>query len=236
MRLNKYIADCGVCSRRAADGLIKEGRVKVNGKVVKELGADVSETGAKVQVDNNKIALKTREVYIMLNKPKGCVCTVKDERGRKTVMDYIDIKDKRLFPIGRLDFDSEGLLILTNDGSLTHRLTHPSHEIPKTYVAKTKGEVAENDLNTLRNGVMLDEKVTSPAKIKLLAKEENEIYRYEITIFEGRNRQVRRMFEAIGKEVEFLKRTAVGDLKLGGLTRGTYRYLTEKEISHLKTI
>lgn len=236
IRINKYIADCGVASRRAADKLIAEGKVRINNKPVTEPGVLVNEDNDTVTVDGVKVEPVNRKIYIMLNKPKGCLCTMKDDRGRKTVMDYIDIKDKRLFPIGRLDYDSEGLLLLTNDGELAYKLTHPSHEIPKTYIAKVEGEVPENDLATLRNGIVLDGVKTHTSKIKLLKVEEGDIHRFEVTIYEGRNRQIRRMFESVGKNVVFLKRTAIGELRLGGLGRGAYRYLTEKEISDLKRI
>lgn len=235
MRLNKYIAECGVASRRGADGLIEEGRIKVNGKSVTQPGTVIDEDNDTVLLDGKKIERVRRSIYLMLNKPKGCVSTVKDDKGRKTVLDYIDIKDKRLFPIGRLDYDSEGLLLLTNDGDLAFKLTHPSHDIPKTYIAKVEGEVPECDLAVLRKGIVLDGIQTHRAKIKLLEYTEG-ISRLEVTIYEGRNRQVRRMFESIGKQVVFLKRTGIGDLRLGGLSRGTYRYLTEKEIQLLKNL
>lgn len=235
MRLNKYIAECGVASRRGADGLIEEGRIKVNGKSVTQPGTVIDEDNDTVLLDGKKIERVRRSIYLMLNKPKGCVSTVKDDKGRKTVLDYIEIKDKRLFPIGRLDYDSEGLLLLTNDGDLAFKLTHPSHDIPKTYIAKVEGEVPESDLAVLRKGIVLDGIQTHRAKIKLLEYTEG-ISRLEVTIYEGRNRQVRRMFESIGKQVVFLKRTGIGDLRLGGLSRGTYRYLTEKEIQLLKNL
>lgn len=235
MRLNKYIAECGVASRRGADGLIEEGRIKVNGKSVTQPGTVIDEDNDTVLLDGKKIERVRRSIYLMLNKPKGCVSTVKDDKGRKTVLDYIDIKDKRLFPIGRLDYDSEGLLLLTNDGDLAFKLTHPSHDIPKTYIAKVEGEVPESDLAVLRKGIVLDGIQTHRAKIKLLEYTEG-FSRLEVTIYEGRNRQVRRMFESIGKQVVFLKRTGIGDLRLGGLSRGTYRYLTEKEIQLLKNL
>lgn len=235
IRLNKYIADCGVCSRRAADKLISDGLVSVNGKIVRELGTTIDESNDSVIVEGRKVEPVSRYRYIMLNKPKGCVCTVSDDKGRKTIFDYVDIKDQRLYPIGRLDYDTEGLILLTNDGALAHKLTHPSHEIPKTYIAKVEGTVGETDLATLRNGITLDGIQLHRSKIKLLETEnEGAISRFEVTIYEGRNRQVRRMFESIGKEVVFLKRAAVGDLRLGGLGRGLYRYLTEKEIDSLK--
>lgn len=235
MRLNKYIAECGVASRRGADCLIEEGRIKVNGKSVTQPGTVIDEDNDTVLLDGKKIERVRRSIYLMLNKPKGCVSTVKDDKGRKTVLDYIDIKDKRLFPIGRLDYDSEGLLLLTNDGDLAFKLTHPSHDIPKTYIAKVEGEVPESDLVVLRKGIVLDGIQTHRAKIKLLEYNEG-ISRLEVTIYEGRNRQVRRMFESIGKQVVFLKRTGIGDLRLGGLSRGAYRYLTEKEIQLLKNL
>jgi pseudouridine synthase len=232
MRINKYIADAGLASRRAADKLIEEGKVKVNGKIA-SAGQDVGERDA-VTVDGVKVEPSQKNVYIMLNKPKGCVATVKDDRGRKTVMDYIKTRE-RIFPVGRLDYDTEGLLLLTNDGELTYKLTHPSQEVPKTYVVKVEGDVAENDLALLRKGVVLDGIKTHPAKIKFIEKEGG-LTRFEITIFEGRNRQVRRMFEIVGKEVSFLKRVAVGELRLGGLGRGEYRYLSEDEIAYLKNL
>lgn len=233
MRLNKYIAECGVASRRGADKLIADGAVKVNNKTVTTLGVDINTDNDTVTVNGQKITLVNRYVYIMLNKPKGCVTTVKDDKGRKTVMDYIPQKDKRLFPIGRLDYDTEGLVLLTNDGDLAYKITHPSHEIPKTYIAKVEGDVPEADLAKLRNGVELDGITTHRAKVKKLGFEEG-ISRIEITIFEGKNRQVRRMFESIGFNVAFLKRIQIGDLKLGGLGRGMSRYLTDREIDLIK--
>ncbi|MFI3229434.1 MAG: pseudouridine synthase [Bacillota bacterium] len=237
MRLNKYIADCGVASRRAADKMIEEGRVKVNGKSVTTMGATVDEYNDSVTVDNNRIAIQSRQVYLMLNKPKGCLCTMSDDRDRKTIMDYVNLaENRRLFPVGRLDYDSEGLLLLTNDGDLAYKLTHPSHEIPKTYIAKIDTEVPENDLATLRNGIEMDGIKLHKCKIKLAGIEEGGVHRYEVTIFEGRNREIRRMFETVGKDVLFLKRAAVGDLRLGGLSRGKWRYLTDREVDLLKRL
>ena len=235
MRINKYIASSGVTSRRNADKLVTEGRVKVNGKTVTELGFDVNENNDTVSVDGKKIALINKYTYIMMYKPKGCVCSANDECGRKTVFDYVDI-DKRLFTIGRLDYDSEGLLLLTNDGALAQYITHPGNEIPKSYLVKVEGDIPEADLARLRKGVKLDDgSLTARAKGRLKEIVGN-VYSYDVTIFEGKNREIRRMFEAIGKEVIFLKRVAVGDLRLGGLSRGTYRYLTDKEIDYLKNL
>lgn len=235
MRINKYIASSGVTSRRNADKLVTEGRVKVNGKTVTELGFDVNENNDTVSVDGKKIALINKYTYIMMYKPKGCVCSANDECGRKTVFDYVDI-DKRLFTVGRLDYDSEGLLLLTNDGALAQYITHPGNEIPKSYLVKVEGDIPEADLARLRKGVKLDDgSLTARAKVRLKEIVGN-VYSYDVTIFEGKNREIRRMFEAIGKEVIFLKRVAVGDLRLGGLSRGTYRYLTDKEIDYLKNL
>ena len=235
MRINKYIASSGVTSRRNADKLVTEGRVKVNGKTVTELGFDVNENNDTVSVDGKKIALINKYTYIMMYKPKGCVCSANDECGRKTVFDYVDI-DKRLFTVGRLDYDSEGLLLLTNDGALAQYITHPGNEIPKSYLVKVEGDIPAADLARLRKGVKLDDgSLTARAKVRLKEIAGN-VYSYDVTIFEGKNREIRRMFEAIGKEVIFLKRVAVGDLRLGGLSRGTYRYLTDKEIDYLKNL
>ncbi len=235
MRLNKYIAECGAASRRGADKLISEGLVKVNNKTVTELGTVVNEDNDTVTVNGKKLVLRNRDVYIILNKPKGCITAVKDDKGRKTVMDYVDVKDKRLFPVGRLDYDSEGLVLLTNDGDTAYKLTHPSSEIPKTYIVKVEGEIPEKELDKLRDGIPLDGAVTHRAKIKVLGVEDR-ISRIEITIFEGKNRQIRRMFEYIGYNVIFLKRTAIGEIRLGGLGRGLTRYLTPKEIQFLKKL
>lgn len=236
MRINKYIADCGVASRRSADKLVSEGRVKVNGRTITELGYEIREENDTVWVDGNKIALVKKMIYVMFNKPKGCVCTVKDEsdKDRKTIMDYIKIRE-RVYPIGRLDYDTEGLLLLTNDGTLSYKLTHPSQDIPKVYLVKVEGEVQESDLAALRNGIEMDGIQLHRAKLKLKESVGN-IFSYEVTIFEGRNRQIRRMFEYIEKEVVFLKRIAMGEIKLGGLSRGATRDLNQKEMKYIAKI
>lgn len=229
-RLNKYLADCGVGSRRECDKLIADGCVKINGKIA-SLGANVEENDS-VSVNGRRVTLKTKNYYIMLHKPKGCVTTVKDDLGRKTVMDFVDIK-ARLFPVGRLDYDTEGLLILTNDGDVANRLTHPKNNVEKVYVARLSGSLTEAERQTLERGVEIDGRKTMPAKVKILAKDEHHT-RVEVTITEGRNRQVKKMFESVGKEVEFLKRVAEGELRLGGLQRGKYRFLNDREIEYLK--
>ncbi len=237
MRINKFIASCGVASRRAAEKIITEGRVKLNNKKVVDLATDVDIFNDTITIDNNIIKMQSRNVYIMLNKPKGCLSTVSDDRGRKTIMDYLgDIKDDlRLFPIGRLDYDTEGLLLITNDGELSQKLIHPSNEIDKTYIVKIEGEVEEKELDKIRKGIMLDRRMLSKSRIKFI-KYDGKLSRLEVIIHEGKNRQIHRMFESINKNVVFLKRVAIGDLRLGGLSRGSYRYLTEKEISYLKSL
>lgn len=229
-RLNKYLADCGVGSRRECDKLIADGCVKINGKIA-SLGANVEENDS-VSVNGRRVTPKTKNYYIMLHKPKGCVTTVKDDLGRKTVMDFVDIK-ARLFPVGRLDYDTEGLLILTNDGDVANKLTHPKNNVEKVYVARLSGSLTEAERQTLERGVEIDGRKTMPAKVKILAKDEHHT-RVEVTITEGRNRQVKKMFESVGKEVEFLKRIVEGELRLGGLQRGKYRFLNDREIEYLK--
>ena len=235
-RLNKFLASCGVASRRESEKLILDGRVKVNGKVVTELGTQVNENNDRVMVDDNLVKPVADYSYIMMYKPKGCVTTLKDDKGRKTVYSYLeDLNIPHLVPVGRLDYDTEGLLLLTNDGDLVHALTHPSHEVPKTYIVKVEGQVLEHKLAQLRKGVEIDGVKTAKAKVKLVDFKDN-ISRFEMTIHEGRNRQIRKMFEAVGEEVIFLKRVSVGNVRLGGLARGTYRYLNDDEIEYLKKL
>ena len=236
MRINKYIASSGICSRRAAEELVTSGKVKINGKPVTALATDVDEENDTVTVDGQKISLVTKLIYIILYKPKGCICSLSDEKGRKTVFDYLeDFQNKRIFPIGRLDYDTEGLLLLTNDGALSNKLTQPINEISKTYVAKIEGEIEESDLARLRNGVTVDGVKLRRCKIKVLDRNEK-FTRLEITIYEGKNREIHKMFETVGKTVAFLKRIKIGDLKLGGLSRGAYRYLTPKEVAYLNSL
>lgn len=234
MRINKYMAECGVASRRACDEMILEGRVKVNGKKIDTPGLEINEFNDAVTLDGRRITLVSKKYYIMLHKPKGYVTTVKDDKGRKTVMELIKIRS-RLYPVGRLDYDTEGLLLLTNDGQLAYALTHPSHEVPKTYIAKIKGKISDTEVRQLRKGVEIDGKMTLPAVVKIIDTDD-EFSRVEVTIKEGRNHQIKKMFEVVGKEVVFLKRTAIGPLKLGGLGRGEYKNLTSKEIEILKAM
>lgn len=234
MRINKYLASCGVASRRKSEELIKDGKVQINGKVVYDLATIVSEKD-EVCVDGEVVTLNNDMVYIMMHKPKGYICSMADEHGRKTVIDLLPNNLKHLKPVGRLDYNSEGLLLLTNDGNLTYRLTHPSSEVPKTYIVRVEGEVKEGDLAVLRNGVVIDGERFGKAKV--VKKEfKDKITKLEVTITEGKNREIRRMFEAVGKNVVFLKRMSIGELKLGGVTRGKYRELAVFEVEYLKSL
>jgi len=230
MRLNKYIASCGVASRRAADAIIAEGRVTVNGRPVETIGMDVNPDADEVAVDGALLSFPGNNVYIMLNKPAGVLSTCQDDRGRKTVLDLVNGVEQRLFPVGRLDYDTEGLLLLTNDGSFAYRCTHPKHELDKTYMAVVHGRLDEGAIKHLQSGIMLDGIKTAPAKIEMLDRNTSS-YRLNITIHEGRNRQVKRMFEAVGAHVMELKRVAFGKLTLGDLPTGHWRYMTESELS-----
>ena len=234
MRINRYLAECGVASRRACDQIIKEKRVKVNGKIC-GLGEEIDEINDSVTVDGKKVSRARKFEYYIMNKPKGYVCTVKDDKGRKTVMDLLPKNTARIFPVGRLDYDSEGLLLFTNDGELANRLTHPSSEIPKTYLVKIEGNIDEKTLITLRNGVVIDGKKTNKCGIKVVD-EGKDFAKMHVTITEGRNREIRKMFEAVGKNVNFLKRIKIGDLKLQGLNRGEVRKLTPDEIYYLQNV
>lgn len=236
MRINKYLAECGLGSRRKCEELVTGGRVRLNGRPVSNLATEITEQDS-VTVDGKKVARPVKQLYILLNKPKGCVCTASDEHGRKTVLDIVKPKypDARLFPVGRLDYDTEGLLILTTDGDTANRIMHPRNEVPKTYVARIEGEVTEAELDRIRGGIVLDGVKTKKCKARLLSFENNES-RVEVVITEGRNRQVRRMFEYINREIVFLKRTAVGDLRLGGLYRGEFRELNAQEVEYLKNV
>ena len=233
MRLNKFLASCGAASRRGADELIASGRVRVNSIVVTELGKMVETDNDTVTLDGKKVEPVSKMTYIMLYKLKGCITSLCDEKGRKTVYDYLDVEVPHLVPVGRLDYDTEGLLLLTNDGELVNRLAHPSGEVPKSYLVRAEGEFPEHILAKLRKGVEIDGVKTKRSKVKLLEQGEKEA-KLLVTITEGRNRQVRRMFEAVERNVVFLKRVAIGDLRLGGLARGAWRYLREEEVEYLK--
>lgn len=240
MRINKYIAASGVCSRRKADDLIQGRQVKVNGETLQEAGYQVKE-GDVVMVAGELIQPIKDYTYILLNKPKGAITSVNDDRGRTTVMDILyenpDITDgaPRLFPVGRLDFDTSGILLLTDDGDLTFRLTHPKHEFPKTYHALVQGVISREKELRLVRGVDIGGFITSRARVRTMRIKSNTSL-VEITIHEGKNRQVRRMFEAIGNPVIELKRVSFGEIQLGHLKEGACRKLTKKEIEYLRNL
>ena len=231
-RLQKILSHAGVASRRAAEQMILNGRVKVDGKIVTELGEKFDIEVNKIYVDDKLINCTEKKVYILLNKPKNILSTVKDDRGRKTVIDLITDIDERIYPVGRLDYDTEGLLLLTNDGELMNAVLHPKFQINKTYLAKVKGEITETKLNKLREGIQLEDGLTAPAIVRVVGKSSTEA-KIEITIHEGRNRQVRRMIAAIGCEVTKLKRVKFANLLIRDLKIGQYRKLTGMEINDL---
>ncbi|MBZ6004559.1 rRNA pseudouridine synthase [Paraclostridium bifermentans] len=237
MRINKYIAYCGIASRRKAEELIIENRVKVNGKIVNELSFQINEAEDKVEVDGKAIGLEEELVYIMLNKPEGYVTTVKDQFDRKSVIDLVKGVGARVYPIGRLDYETSGLLLLTNDGDLTYKLTHPKHEVDKTYVATVKGIPNESEINNFEKGLYIEDYKTAPAKIKIVKKNIEKNYAVcEIKIHEGRNRQVRKMCRAINHPVMNLRRKAMGKIVLKDMEIGQYRYLTNDEVNYLKKL
>lgn len=234
VRLQKYIAMSGIASRRAAETMITDGRVQVNGKKVTEQGIKVEIGADKVAVDGVPVSVKDKKYYIMLNKPVGYVTTVKDQFERPTVIDIIkqDIS-ARIFPVGRLDYETEGLLLLTNDGDFTYRVTHPKFHMDKTYLAIVKGVLTVSSINKLRRGVKIDGFTTSPAEVEIIDTDEGR-YAVRITIHEGKNRQVRKMFEAIGCTVTALRREKIGTVELGNLPVGRWRHLTSHEVNYLQ--
>lgn len=233
MRINKYIARCGEASRRAADELIQKGKVSVNGKVLQEPGYDVQD-GDEVRLFGRVITPETKSVYYLLNKPVGYVTTTMDKEGRPTVLDLVQAEGIRLFPVGRLDYNTSGLLILTNDGDLSNRLMHPSKEFPKTYRVRAAGTVTLNDIRKLENGVDIGGFITSKAVAKLVRHDKNSTI-VDLTIHEGKNRQVRRMFDALGYPVQELERIGLGNLVIGRLATGSYRKLSKEEVEYLKS-
>ncbi|MEZ7732843.1 pseudouridine synthase [Fusobacterium periodonticum] len=234
MRINKFLSSLGIASRRAIDKYIEEGRIKVNG-VIASTGIDVTEDD-EIYIDNKKIETKRREekVYFMLNKPLEVLSASSDDRGRKTVVDLIKT-DKRIFPIGRLDYMTSGLILLTNDGELFNRLVHPKSEIYKKYYIKVFGEVKKEEIEELKKGVLLEDGKTLPAKISGIKYDKNKTSMY-ISIREGRNRQIRRMIEKFGYKVLMLRREKIGELFLGDLKEGKYRELTKEEIEYLYSV
>ena len=234
MRLQKYLASCGVASRRAAEKLIAEGHVSVDGYTVTEMGTQVQE-GQAVLVDGRPVAPEARKVYIIYHKPAGEVTTASDPEGRSTVLDKFRDFPVRLYPVGRLDYDSEGLLLLTNDGDLTEHMLHPSREVEKVYLARVSNQVTQQEARRLECGVMVDGRKTARAKVRLL--DVKPLYTdMLVTIHEGRNRQVRKMVEQVGHQVVLLRRIRFGPLRLGDLPRGMWRELTPEELATLKAL
>ncbi len=231
MRLNKYIAQSGLASRRKADELTAAGNVKVNGAVVMTPGIDVSEND-RVEVNGFLIEPSKKKEYVLVNKPKGYVTTVKDEHMRPTVMELVADIDARLFPVGRLDYNTSGLLLMTNDGDMAYKLTHPKHEMQKTYRVKCVGNISKERIARLRSGVDIGGYVTKPAYVELI-KHAGKHSVVEIKIHEGKNRQIRKMFAAVGNKVIDLERTAIGEIHIGHLREGHYRKLRAKEIEYL---
>ena len=231
MRLQKYLASCGIASRRKCEELISSGKITVNGEVVTELGTKINPEKDEVKYNGKIVNLEEEKIYILLNKPIGYVTTAKEQFGRDMVLDLVKI-NKRIVPVGRLDMYTSGALILTNDGDFVNKLTHPSHEIDKTYNVTLKGIVTKEDIESLQNGVEIDDGyVTKPARTKILKiDEEKKISRVQITIHEGKNRQVRKMCEAIGKRVLALHRSKIGNLDVKDLKLGEWRYLSKREI------
>ncbi len=267
VRLQKYLAEAGVASRRKCEELIEQGKVEVNGQIVTALGTKV--TGDEsIKVDGRLIRQEQRKVYILLNKPVGYISTAKDQFSRKTVLDLVGTVPERVYPVGRLDYDTSGLLLLTNDGELANKLTHPKHEVPKVYRALLMGTLKEEDIDALQTGVEIEDYKTAPARVQIIDAGRKEPVRkeagrkepgkkepgkkepgsrdsgrkepgrqestVEITIHEGKNRQVRKMFETLGYPVLRLKRVAIGPLVIEGIEEGKWRYLRKKEVDKLK--
>lgn len=233
-RLQKFIANQGICSRRKAEEYITSGRIKVNGNTVIELGTKINSAKDIVEIDGKKISNITgKKVYILLNKPIGYVTTTKDQFNRDTVLDLVKVKEKVL-PVGRLDMYTSGAIILTNDGEFIYKITHPKYEIEKTYNVTLKGKVTDEDVQRLRDGVEIEDYTSGKAKVRILKiDEEKNISRLEITIHEGKNREVRKMCDAVGKKVLALHRSKIGNIGVKDIKLGQWRYLKEKEVSSL---
>lgn len=231
IRLQKYLASAGVASRRKCEELILDGKIEVNGKIITELGTKIDPKKDEVKYNGKIVKSEEEKVYILLNKPIGYVTTAKEQFGRDMVLDLVKV-NKRIVPVGRLDMYTSGALILTNDGEFVNKLTHPSHEIDKTYNVTVKEIVTKEEIENLKKGVLIDDDyITKPAKVKILKiDEEKKISRIQITIHEGKNRQVRKMCEAIGKKVLALHRCKIGNIDVKSLKLGEWRYLSKKEV------
>ena len=232
MRINKYLALAGLGSRRNVEVLVTTGKIKVNGKVVRDLSTDIKDTD-NVQFNNKPVKVSTNFVYYKLHKPKGYVTTVDDDKERKTVMDLLRGVHARVYPVGRLDYDTEGLLLFTNDGDITNILTRPSSEVEKTYTVHIEGVITKDEIQRLSSGVDIGGYVTKPCRVQLI-EELDKITKLKVTISEGKNRQIRKMFEVIGKNITLLRRVQIGEITLGGLSRGEYAPLNAKELKYLR--
>lgn len=233
IRLQKFLAEAGVASRRKCEELISQGRVEVDGRLVTELGTRIG-GGEVIKIDGKEVKREQRKVYILLNKPVGVISSARDQFSRKTVLDLVDGVNERIYPVGRLDYDTSGLIILTNDGEFANLLMHPRHEQEKVYRALIKGRLDDADIRILETGVAIEDYVTSQAKVKVIRTTPQDTT-VEITIHEGRNRQVRKMFEALGHPVLRLKRTGIGTIGVGGLEEGQWRYLSKNEVEALRS-
>lgn len=234
MRLNKFLANSGVASRRKSEKIIEAGRVKINGKIITDLSTRVNKDDI-VLVDDKEINLIEDNLYILLNKPIGFTSTVKDPHAKRTVLDLLQLNGRRLYPVGRLDKDSCGALLISDDGDFTYKLTHPKHDIFKTYFVIVEGITEDKDLKKLENGVVIDGYKTNKAVVEKLQTKDNKT-ELNITIGEGRNRQVRKMFQYIGHKVIYLKRISIGEVKLGDLPEGKFRNLTKEELEYFRNI
>lgn len=232
IRLQKYLAEAGVASRRKCEELIALGKVEVNGQVVTVPGTKIAGREV-VKVDGREIRQEQKKVYILLNKPVGYISTAKDQFSRKTVLDLVNTVKERIYPVGRLDYDTSGLIILTNDGELANMLTHPKHEMQKVYRVMIDGNLKEDDIKSFQAGIAIEDYKTAPAKVNVIETSKKDSI-IEITIHEGRNRQIRKMFEMLGYVVLRLKRIAIGSISIEGLEEGKWRYLSKKEIDALK--
>lgn len=234
MRINKYIANAGIASRRKADELIKAGKVKVNGKVMSQPGYDVADRD-EVLVEGRSVQSAENKVYYAMNKPLGVITSVNDDRGRMTVVDIMSDVEERVFPVGRLDYNTSGLLLLTNDGDFANRIMHPGRRVDKTYRVRVAGNISKMKISVLRAGVRLGKFKTAPARVDVITWNRHSMI-LEVTIHEGKNHQIRRMFEAVGYPVQELERISIGNMKLGHLKPGQYRKLSRRELEYFRNL